>query len=395
MVADDDGQEVVEVVGDTAGELAERVHALCLPERLRLLHLLCDVADELHEAKDIAARIADNRGDDLARESLAVLTTKVHQERIGRANGARCIEPTPDSAHARVVVFACKDDVGVFADQLFGRIAEDPRDGGIDEEDAVALVGDEDGLWRIIDDRLEQRLLPGARRLGLPLSGQVVDDSGKMTLAVNLVLADREMHREGCAVFAPARDLAADVDDLVLARLTILTNIAVVLALVGLGHEHPDILPDQFGSGVAEQPFGRGVDALDDAGRVDRDDRIGGRPQHFCKVVQGGLRRGFLETVRTHDDPALTPILVPTVRISRQGGPWPPVAQDHRTLSYGTAQCCSSRGRQQPSPLTTLISHIRMGTLRDKTGPTTPRGPAFPRPVLRNLSTLESSSPSA
>ena len=52
---------------------------------------------------------------------------------------------------------------------------------------------------------------------------------------------------------------------LLLAGVSILADIAVVLALVGLGHEHLDILPDQLGSGVSEQRFGRGIDALNDA----------------------------------------------------------------------------------------------------------------------------------
>ena len=95
---------------------------------------------------------------------------------------------------------------------------------GLTRKMLPALVGDDDGLRSIVDDGLEQRLLPQALGLGLPLSRQVVDDAGEVALAIDLVLADREMHGKGRAVLALAHDLAADADDLSLAGLAVLPD---------------------------------------------------------------------------------------------------------------------------------------------------------------------------
>ena len=45
MVADNDGQQVVEVMGDATSQLAEGIHALSFSKRLLLLDLLRHVAD--------------------------------------------------------------------------------------------------------------------------------------------------------------------------------------------------------------------------------------------------------------------------------------------------------------------------------------------------------------
>ena len=54
VVAGDDGQQVVEVVRDAAGQLADRLHALRLAQGLVLHDLLADVANELDEADELA-----------------------------------------------------------------------------------------------------------------------------------------------------------------------------------------------------------------------------------------------------------------------------------------------------------------------------------------------------
>ena len=247
VVTDDDGQEVVEVVRDTAGELADGIHALRLPQRLLLLHLLGDVADEHHEAQDVAVPIAGRRGDDLGGEHLAVLAPAGHVQRIDRFFHGRGGEIEPEPVHPRIVIVTRVKDAAALADQLLSRIAEDACGGWITEKDLAALVHDDDGLRGAVDDRLEQHLLSRALGLGPPLRCQVMDDPGKVTLAVDLILADREMHGKGRAVLAQARHLTADTDDLALTGLQIVADIAVVLAPVGLGHEHLDVLPDQLG----------------------------------------------------------------------------------------------------------------------------------------------------
>ena len=80
QIADDDGQQVVEVVRDAAGQLADRLHLLRLRKLLlralqRLLRLapLGDVARDLGEADQLAGRIADRVDDDARPEGRAVL----------------------------------------------------------------------------------------------------------------------------------------------------------------------------------------------------------------------------------------------------------------------------------------------------------------------------------
>ncbi len=101
-----------------------------------------------------------------------------------------------------------------------------------------------------------------------------MDDPGEVTLAVNLILADRKVHGKGRAILAPAGHLAADADDPALAGVAVLANIAVVLAPIGFGHEYLDVLPNQLGGRVAKQRFRRWVYALDEARLINRDDGI-------------------------------------------------------------------------------------------------------------------------
>ena len=56
--ADDGGQQVVEVVGDAAGQLPDRFHLLRLPELLLEPLQLGDVAREADQADDLVLRVA-------------------------------------------------------------------------------------------------------------------------------------------------------------------------------------------------------------------------------------------------------------------------------------------------------------------------------------------------
>ncbi len=138
-------------------------------------------------------------------------------------------------------------------------------------------------------------------------TAKVMDDPGEVTLAVNLILADRKVHGKGRAILAPACHFPADADNLALAGVAVLADIAVVLAPVRLGHEYLDILPNQLCSRVAEQLFRGWVYALDEAHLINRDDGIDGRLQYARELVQGSLRRRSVEPVRAHEDEAQTP----------------------------------------------------------------------------------------
>ena len=60
QISGDDGQKIVEVVGDAAGQLADGLEALRLQERLLAFHVFGQVAHEDDDAGAIAARTADD-----------------------------------------------------------------------------------------------------------------------------------------------------------------------------------------------------------------------------------------------------------------------------------------------------------------------------------------------
>ena len=79
------------------------------------------------------------------------------------------------------------------------------------------------------------------------------------------------------AVPAQAGDLPPGPDDLLHSRREMPREIGVVLFVIGRRHEHVDVAADHLTLLVAEQAFGRRVERLDSAVRVDDDDAIHGR----------------------------------------------------------------------------------------------------------------------
>ena len=74
----------------------------------------------------------------------------------------------------------------------------------------------------------------------------------------------------------PPHDLArADAKDACLAGGQIAAQVVIVLDPVRIRHQNLDVLADQLGGLVAEHSFDGGVDRSDDAGLVDRDQRVG------------------------------------------------------------------------------------------------------------------------
>ena len=113
--------------------------------------------------------------------------------------------------------------------------------------------------------------------LGRAELGQVAHDADEARAVVLADLADRQVHREGGAVAAPAGHLAALADDAGVAGRKVIGDVPVVAAALGLGHQQGDVAPDDLLGAVAEHRFGGRVETGDDAARVDDDDRVGGR----------------------------------------------------------------------------------------------------------------------
>ena len=92
-VADDDGEQVVEVVRDAAGELADRLHLLRLPQLLLDRAALGEVARDLGEAHDCAGLVVDRIDHDAGPELLTILA---YAPRLGFVLAQRAL---PSSAH--------------------------------------------------------------------------------------------------------------------------------------------------------------------------------------------------------------------------------------------------------------------------------------------------------
>ena len=127
----------------------------------------------------------------------------------------------------------------------------------------------------------------------------VLAELGKVSNETDVTVAvpvpdfpDRKVHWEDRSVAAPAHFLAARANHCRHPGFAISHQIAVVLALMGLGHQPFDVVAQQFFLGVTEHRGGGAVESLDRAVIVDDDDGIH-RRVHYC--VQGarqGLLRG-------------------------------------------------------------------------------------------------------
>src|SRR3546814_5860979 len=69
--------------------------------------------------------------------------------------------------------------------------------------------------------------------------------SSDLAAAILLEGADGELEGEFAAVLAAATHLAADADDALLAGLQVMLQIAVMLAVIRLRHQHGDVAADR------------------------------------------------------------------------------------------------------------------------------------------------------
>ena len=130
--------------------------------------------------------------------------------------------------------------------------------------------------------------------LGGALCRQVANDADESAPAAVRGLPDRERHGERLAVGAPRFDLAPLADDVRLARGDVTLDIVVVLRAMRLAHEHPHVVADDVGGGVAEHALGGSIEREDLPALVDHDDRIDRRVEQgpkFCgdhgRVLRG------------------------------------------------------------------------------------------------------------
>ena len=125
------------------------------------------------------------------------------------------------------------------------------------------------------------------RLLRLHPGGEIVHNAGEHTAAVQVHLTHRQRHGERGAIPALPAHFTPNADDVLLARLEIPRQVAVVLLPVGRGHEHADVLPNDVGGGIPKEALGRRIERLDGAALVDGDDAV-------HRGVQNGLLHASL-----------------------------------------------------------------------------------------------------
>jgi hypothetical protein len=117
--------------------------------------------------------------------------------------------------------------------------------------------------------------------------GDVAHQPDETPTVVHGHLGDRQFHRKTTAVGTLADDFAADADDLAHPGSPIGTEVAVMLAGVGRGHQHLDVAPEHLLRAVAEQALGGQVEAFDKTLLVDGNDRIERVVEHRARACLG------------------------------------------------------------------------------------------------------------
>ena len=171
QIGDDRRQVIVEIMRDAAGELADRLHLLRLPELL--LHLLAarQVADEAGEYPlSVGARFADG---ELHREDRAVLGEALHQTAIADDPRFARLEVIADVAVVLGSVGLGHEHPDVAAEHFLRMIAEQLRRCGAEGGHQAPLVDDDHRLGDCVEDRSQMRLARLKLRLGALQSGDV------------------------------------------------------------------------------------------------------------------------------------------------------------------------------------------------------------------------------
>ena len=174
--------------------------------------------------------------------------------------------------------------------------------------------------------------------------GHVVHQPREHPPPADADLADGKVHGEDRAVLPPADDLAADADDLALARAEIMLQVGVVPVVVGSGHQDFDVGADQFRQGVAEQALGGRIGRIDRAPLVDGDDAVDRR------VENGGDAALHVPRLPVRRSTA-TPVIPPPCN-SQKRSTEPPEARTSSEL--GASGSCSQSKKPSSAMAITL-----------------------------------------
>ena len=107
-----------------------------------------------------------------------------------------------------------------------------------------------------------------------PAFADVAQGADEVVFAAHRVFADRQFERYRPPVLVTAEDFARGTDQVRLAGAQIAFQIAIMGAVMGLGHEQRDIAADHLVGRVAQGPFERRIGIAHDAPAVDRDHAV-------------------------------------------------------------------------------------------------------------------------
>ena len=231
------------------------------------------IPHEIHQDLTDSARIAHHRGGNIRVHLIDQL-----EPLLVSAEGQRLYRPVQRSPQIEVdrlqIQPACLD-LGEVQDVV--QQPEQGIGGFLDREEELPLFRGELGVQsqlRHPDDAVHRcanlvahigqklalgpirhlGLVSGAHqgRLRLLSLGNVAEDAHEPLPSAASHFADRQVHRKGRAVLASADDLAADPDYLGLPRMRIVAEVAVVLAVIRLRHQHPHVSADDLLRSVPE-----------------------------------------------------------------------------------------------------------------------------------------------
>src|SRR5215469_9618251 len=121
-------------------------------------------------------------------------------------------------------------------------------------------------------------------RFGLLTFGKIPDETGEKTLLADVHFADSQFYWKSRAV-APLTDHdPPDANDAPLTGAQVTRDVAVMILAVRRRHQHLDVLPQHIGRGIAEQPFRRRAERLDQSELVDHHHSVGNAVENRLQV---------------------------------------------------------------------------------------------------------------
>ena len=268
----DDGEQVVEVVRDAAGQAPDHFHLLRLRELFAQAPLLRQVPRDADVVGDGASRVS-HRGDGLRPEVQGAILAPVGQLAVPHDTGGQGL---PHLLVERLRMHARLDQLTrVLANRFSERVSVQGSEGRVGPLDGAILVGDHNGIGRGI----EGGALQAQRRIGPLLLADVAHEGRDKPATGSFPLRERQLHGQLGSVLAQALQLSNGHVGGGAAAGHPLHAGQVALLVTGRDQEHQR-LAERFFFGVTENGRRRRAPADDQIRAVDGHHGVVGRPHH-------------------------------------------------------------------------------------------------------------------